>query len=92
MLLVNIKDAVESGGLDMESIRSLSATSSTLTNYGSRIYTSMLIGEVRPGVDGLSKELIVIAAECCRLAWVAIETAANYATGRVVLNDPIGAY
>ena len=97
MFLVDLEDAFEQGGLEIEQIpKSVSGFVHSYEMWFSdlRIPAENLIGEEGRGfyqvLDGLNEERIAIAAECLGLGEVALERAIEYATDRRVFGRAIG--
>lgn len=97
MFLVDVAEATESGGLDMESIPKTASNfvhSFQLWFDELRIPAENLIGEEGRGfyqmLDGLNEERLVIAAECLGLGELAIDRGVEYASGREVFGRQIG--
>jgi len=97
MFIVDVDDAVESGGLDMEPIPKTASNfvhSFELWFDDLRIPAENLVGEEGRGfyqmLDGLNEERLVIAAECIGLGELAIDRGVNYAGDREVFGRPIG--
>jgi len=98
MFLVDLEDAFEQGGLEIEAIeKSVSEFVHSFEMWfeGLRIPESALIGEEGRGfyqvLDGLNEERLAIAGECIGLGELAVEAGASYARGREVFGRPIGA-
>lgn len=97
MFLVDLEDAREQGGFEMESIPKTASEfvhSFQLWFDDLRVPEENLIGEEGNGfyqvLDGLNEERLVIAAECIGLGAVALESGVEYAAERVVFDRPIG--
>lgn len=97
MFLVDLEDAREQGGFEMESIPKTASEfvhSFQLWFDDLRVPEDNLIGEEGNGfyqvLDGLNEERLVIAAECIGLGAVALESGVEYAAERVVFDRPIG--
>ncbi|GAB3419058.1 acyl-CoA dehydrogenase family protein [Haloparvum alkalitolerans] len=98
MLLVDLEDAYEQGGLEIEKIDKTASNfvhSYELFFEDLRVPAENLIGEEGRGfyqmLDGLNEERLAIAAECVGLGEAAIEAGASYANDREVFGGPIGA-
>ncbi len=97
MFLVDLADAQDQGGFEMESIPKNASEfvhSFQLWFDDVRVPAENLIGEEGNGfyqvLDGLNEERLVIAAECIGLGAVALEQGVAYANERVVFDRPIG--
>jgi len=97
MFLVDIEDAVDSGGLEMKSIPKTASNfvhSYELWFDDLRVPASNLVGEAGNGfyqmLDGLNEERLVIAAECIGLGELAIDRGVRYANEREVFGRAIG--
>lgn len=97
MFLVDLEEAVDSGGLTCEKIPK--SASEFVHSYEMwfddlRLPESALIGERGEGfyqvLDGLNEERLVIAAECLGLGELALDRGVEYAKDRVVFDRPIG--
>ncbi len=98
MLLVDLEDAYEQGGLEIEKIDKTASNfvhSFELFFEDLRVPAENLIGEEGRGfyqmLDGLNEERLAIAAECVGLGEAAIEAGVGYANDREVFGGPIGA-
>ena len=98
MFLVDLNEAIDSGGLEIEAIEknvSESVHSFEMWFENLRIPAKNLIGEEGEGfyqvLDGLNEERLAIAGECIGLGELAVEEGANYARDREVFGGPIGA-
>ncbi|WP_058365029.1 acyl-CoA dehydrogenase family protein [Haloparvum sedimenti] len=98
MLLVDLEDAYEQGGLEIEKIDKTASNfvhSYELFFEDLRVPAENLIGEEGRGfyqmLDGLNEERLAIAAECVGLGEAAIEAGVSYANDREVFGGPIGA-
>jgi len=97
MLLVDLANAYEQGGLEIEQIDKTASNfvhSYELFFEDLRVPTENLIGEGGEGfyqmLDGLNEERLAIAAECIGLGEVAIEKGVEYANQREVFGRRIG--
>jgi acyl-CoA dehydrogenase len=97
MFLVDLEDAFEQGGLEIESIeKSVSEFVHSFEMWfeGLRVPESSLIGAEGEGfyqvLDGLNEERLAIAGECLGLGELAVEAGASYARDREVFGSPIG--
>ena len=98
MFLVDVADAVDSGGLSYEPIEkgvTEFVHSYTVHFDGLHLPESALVGVEGEGfyqvLDGLNEERLVIAAECLGLGALALERGVEYAGEREVFGGPIGA-
>jgi acyl-CoA dehydrogenase len=98
LFLVDLDDAFEQGGLEIEAIeKSVSEFVHSFEMWfeSLRVHESALIGEEGEGfyhvLDGLNEERLAIAAECLGLGELAVEAGAAYARDREVFGSPIGA-
>ncbi|WP_138005077.1 acyl-CoA dehydrogenase family protein [Halalkalirubrum salinum] len=98
MFLVDLADAYEQDGLEIEAIdKTASGFVHSFEMWFSdlRVPAENLIGEEGRGfyqvLDGLNEERLVIAAECVGLGEAALERAIDYANDREVFGRPIGA-
>ena len=98
MFLVDLDEAIASGGLEIEPIeKSVSefVHSFELWFEDLRVPAENLVGEEGEGfyqvLDGLNEERLAIAAECIGLGELAVEAGAAYARDREVFGRPIGA-
>lgn len=98
MFLVDLEEALASGGLDLEPIeKSVSefVHSFELWFENLRIPAENLIGEEGAGfyqvLDGLNEERLAIAAECIGLGELAVQAGSDYARDRAVFGHAIGA-
>lgn len=97
MLLVNLEDAYDQGGLEIEQIDKTASNfvhSYELFFEDLRIPAENIIGEEGEGfyqmLDGLNEERLAIAAECIGLGEAAIEAGVEYANQREVFDRKIG--
>lgn len=97
MFLVDLEDAHEQGGLQMQRIDKTAGEavgSYELWFEGLRVPSSAVIGVEGEGfyqmIDGLNEERLVIAAECIGLGEAAIEAGVEYANEREVFDRKIG--
>lgn len=97
MFLVDVEEAVESGGLSYDKIpQSGSDLVNSFQVYFDDLHVADegVLGEVDRGfyqvLDGLNEERLVIAAECLGLGRLAIERGVEYANNRDVFDRPIG--
>lgn len=97
LFLVDLADAKGQGAIETEEIEKnirAAVPSYELWIEDLDVPAENLIGEEDQGfyqvLDGLNEERVVIAAESCGLARVAIDDAVEYATDRVVFDRPIG--
>jgi acyl-CoA dehydrogenase len=97
MLLVNLEDAYDQGGLEIEQIDKTASNfvhSYELFFEDLRIPAENVIGEEGAGfyqmLDGLNEERLAIAAECIGLGEAAIEAGVEYANQREVFDRKIG--
>ena len=97
MLLVDLEDAYEQGGLEIEQIDKTASNfvhSYEMWFEDLRVPEENLIGEEGQGfyqmLDGLNEERLVIAAECVGLGEAALDAGASYASEREVFGRPIG--
>lgn len=97
MFLVDVEDAYDQGGLEIEQIPK--TASGFVHSYEMwfedlRVPASQLIGEKGNGfyqvLDGLNEERLAIAAECVGLGEVALERGIEYANEREVFGRQIG--
>ena len=98
MFLVDVADAVDSGGLSYEPIEkgvTEFVHSYTVHLDDLHLPESALVGTEGEGfyqvLDGLNEERLVIAAECLGLGALALERGVQYAGEREVFGGPIGA-
>lgn len=98
MFLVDLDEALASGGLEIEAIDKTVSEfvhSFEMWFQDLRIPATSLIGEEGQGfyqvLDGLNEERLAIAAECLGLGELAVEAGASYAREREVFGQPIGA-
>jgi acyl-CoA dehydrogenase len=97
LFLVDVEDAVESGGMEMSAIPKTAVNMSNsfeLWFSDLRIPAENLIGEEDEGfyhiLDGLNDERLVTAAESIGLGILALERGVNYAKERRVFDRAIG--
>lgn len=97
MFLVNLEEAYDQGGLEIEQIDKTASNfvhSYELFFEDLRLPAENVIGEEGNGfyqmLDGLNEERLAIAAECIGLGEAAIEAGVSYATEREVFGAPIG--
>jgi acyl-CoA dehydrogenase len=97
MFLVELEDAYEQGGLEIEQIDKTASNfvhSYELFFEDLRLPESAIIGEEGAGfyqmLDGLNEERLVIAAECVGLGEAAVDAGVEYAREREVFGRPIG--
>ncbi|SEH49987.1 acyl-CoA dehydrogenase [Halopenitus malekzadehii] len=97
MFLVDLEDAYDQGGLEIERIDKTASNfvhSYELFFEDLRVPASHVIGEEGEGfyqmLDGLNEERLVIAAECIGLGEAAIEAGVEYANQREVFDRKIG--
>lgn len=97
MFLVDIEEALNSGGLEMKSIPKTASNfvhSFELWFDDLHVPAANLVGEKGEGfyqmLDGLNEERLVIAAECIGLGEMAIDRGVRYASDREVFGRPIG--
>ena len=97
MFLVDIEEAMSSGGIELEKIDK--TVSNVVSSFrvdidGLRVPASNLIGEEGEGfyqvLDGLNEERLVIAAECVGLGTAALDRGVAYANDREVFGRPVG--
>ena len=97
MFLVDIEEAMSSGGIELTPIDK--TVSNVISSFrvdidGLRVPASNLIGEEDEGfyqvLDGLNEERLVIAAECVGLGRAALDRGVTYANDREVFGRPIG--
>ena len=98
MLLVDLEDAYEQGGLEIEKIDKTASNfvhSYELFFEDLQVPAQNLIGEEGRGfyqmLDGLNEERLAIAAECVGLGEAAVAAGVEYANAREVFGGPIGA-
>ena len=98
MFLVDVADAVESGGMSYEPIeKGVTEFVHSYTVHFDDLHLpeSALVGTEGEGfyqvLDGLNEERLVIAAECLGLGALALERGVGYAREREVFGGPIGA-
>ena len=94
VFLVDMREARENG-LEIRPIKAMVNHNTTEIYFDNlRIPASSLIGEEGKGfryiLDGMNAERMLVASECLGDARWFIETAANYASERVVFGRPIG--
>lgn len=97
LFLVDIADAKSQGAIDVEEIEKnirAAVPSYEVWFNDLEVPAENIIGEEDEGfyqvMDGLNEERVVIAAECCGLAKVAIDRGVQYAGEREVFDRPIG--
>jgi acyl-CoA dehydrogenase len=97
MFLVDLEDAYEQGGLEIDRIDKTASNfvhSYELFFEDLRLPAEHVIGEEGEGfyqmLDGLNEERLAIAAECIGLGEAAIEAGVNYANQREVFGSLIG--
>ncbi|WP_433633622.1 acyl-CoA dehydrogenase family protein [Halomicrococcus sp. NG-SE-24] len=97
MFLVDLEDAYEQGGLEIEQIDKTASNfvhSYELFFQDLHVPASNVIGEIDHGfyqmLDGLNEERLVIAAECIGLGEAAVEAGVQYAKEREVFDRQIG--
>ncbi|HEY0650105.1 acyl-CoA dehydrogenase family protein, partial [Phenylobacterium sp.] len=95
VLLVDMKQAVASGGLTIRPVRTmLNHATTELFFEDLEVPAENLVGEEGKGfryiLDGMNAERILIAAECIGDARFFIDRASQYAKERVVFGRPIG--
>ena len=97
MFLVDVEEAIESGGMEIAEIDKTASEfvhSFEVWFEDLRLPADRLIGEEGNGfyqvLDGLNEERLVIAAECIGLGEMAIERGVEYAGDREVFGRPIG--
>jgi acyl-CoA dehydrogenase len=97
MFLVDLEDAYDQGGLQIERIdktASNSVHSYEMWFEDLRVPADAVVGEAGDGfyqmLDGLNEERLVIAAECVGLGEAAIEAGVEYANQREVFGRAIG--
>jgi len=95
VLLVDMKQAVASGGLTIRPVRTMLNHATTELFFEElEVPAENLVGEEGKGfryiLDGMNAERILIAAECIGDARFFIDRASQYAKERVVFGRPIG--
>jgi acyl-CoA dehydrogenase len=95
VLLVDMKQAVASGGLTIRPVRTmLNHATTELFFEDLEVPAENLVGDEGKGfryiLDGMNAERILIAAECIGDARFFIDRASQYAKERVVFGRPIG--
>lgn len=97
MFLVDLEDAYNQGGLEIEQIDKTASNfvhSFELFFEDLRVPEENVVGTVGEGfyqmLDGLNEERLAIAAECIGLGEVAVTAGAEYANEREVFGSPIG--
>jgi len=97
MFLVDLEDAYDQGGLQIERIDKTASNfvhSYEMWFEDLRVPADAVVGEVGEGfyqmLDGLNEERLVIAAECVGLGEAAIDAGVEYANQREVFGRPIG--
>jgi len=97
MFLVDLADAYDQGGLNIEQIDKTASNfvhSYELFFEDLRVPAENIIGEEGDGfyqmLDGLNEERLAIAAECVGLGEAAIEAGVKYASQREVFDQRIG--
>jgi len=98
MFLIDLDDAFDQNGLEVESIdKSVSEFVHSFEMWFEdlRVPEENLVGEEGKGfyqvLDGLNEERLAIAGECLGLGELAVEAGGSYARDREVFDQPIGA-